>query len=63
MKPKDQKFAAIGEHYELQLRQVVPESYPQRRWNRAGADHHCALHAGVVDPTFDRECKSTTTRH
>jgi hypothetical protein len=63
MKPKDRMFPTIGEHYQLQLRQVVSESYPQRRWNRSGADRHFALRAGVVDPSGDRVCKSTTTRH
>jgi hypothetical protein len=63
MKPKDRMFPTLGEQYELQLRQVVSESYPQRRWNRSGADRQIALRAEVVDPTGDRVCKSTTTRH
>ena len=63
MKPKDRMFPTIDEHYQLQLQPVVAESYPQRRWNRSGADRNVALHAGVVDPTGDRVCKSTTTRH
>jgi hypothetical protein len=63
MKPKDRMFPTIGEHDPLQLRQVVSESDPQHRWNRSGADRHFALRAGVVDPSGDRICKSTTTRH
>jgi hypothetical protein len=63
MKPKDRMFPTIEEHYQLQLRQVVSESYPQRRWNRSGADRHFALRAGVVDSMGDLDCKSTTTRH
>jgi hypothetical protein len=62
MKPKDRMFPTIGEHYQLQLQPVVSESYPQRRWNRSGADRHSALRAGIVDPMGDRGCKSTT-RH
>ena len=61
MKPKDRMFPTIGEHDRLQLRQVVSESYPQRRWNRSG-DRHFALRAGVVDPSGDQACKSTTAR-
>jgi hypothetical protein len=63
MKPKDRMFPTIGEHYQLQLRQVVSESYPQRRWNRSDADGRSALRAGVVDPIGDQVCKSSTTRH
>jgi hypothetical protein len=63
MKSKDRMFPTLGEDYQLQLRQVVSESYPQRRRNRSGADHHVALRAEVVDPIGDRGCKSTTTRH
>jgi hypothetical protein len=63
MKPKDRMFQTIGEHHQLQLRQVVSESYPQRRWNRSGADRHFAVRAGVVEPIGDEVCKSTTTRH
>jgi hypothetical protein len=63
MKPKDRKFPTIDEHYQLQLRQVVSESYPQGRWNRSGADRQFGLHAGVVDPIDDRVGTSTTTRH
>jgi hypothetical protein len=63
MKPKDRMFPTIDEQYQLQLRQVVSESYPQRRWNRSGADRQFALPAEVVDPIGDRVCKSTITRH
>ena len=63
MKPKDRMFPSMDEPYQLQLRQVVTESYPQRRWNRSGADRHFALLPGVVDPIGDRVCKLTTTRH
>lgn len=63
MKPKDRMFPTIDEHYQLQLRQVVSESYPQRRGNRSGAERHFALSAGVGDPMGDRVCKPTTTRH
>jgi hypothetical protein len=63
MKPKDRMFQTLGEQYQLQLRQVVSESHPQRRWNRSGADRHFPLSAEVVDPIGDRVCKSTTTRH
>src|SRR5262249_19271376 len=35
VKPKDRKFPSIDEHYQLQLREVVSESYAQRRWERA----------------------------
>ena len=63
MKPKDRMFPTIGEYYQLQLRQVVSESYPQRRWNRSGAGRDSALRAGFVDPIGDRVYKSTTTRH
>jgi hypothetical protein len=63
MKPKDRMFPTIEEHYQLQLREVVSESYPQRRWNRSGADRQFALRAGVADPVDDRVCESTTTRH
>jgi hypothetical protein len=63
MKPKDRMFPTSSEHYQLQLRQVVSESYPQRRWNRSGADRHSALRAVVVDPIGDRVCKPTNTRH
>jgi hypothetical protein len=59
MKPKDRMFPTIGDHYQLQLRQVVSESYPQRRWIPSGADRRAA----VVDPIGDRVCKSTATRH
>ena len=62
MKPKDRMFPPIGEHYQLQLRQVVSESHPQRRWNPSGADRHFAVRAEVVDPMGDRVCKSTTSR-
>jgi hypothetical protein len=60
MKPKDRQFPTEGEQYQLQLRQVVSESHPQRPWNRSGTDPHFALHAGVFDPIGDRV---TTTRH
>ena len=63
MKPKDRMFPTIDEHCQLQLREVVSESYPQRRWNRSDADRNCALRAEVIDPIGDRVCKSTTTRH
>lgn len=63
MKPKDRMLPTIGEHYQLQLRQVVSEPYPQRRWNRSGADRRFAVRAGFVDPIGDQVCKSTTTRH
>ena len=63
MKPKERMFPTIDEHYQLQLREVVCESHQQRHWNRSGADHHFALHAGVVDPIGERVCKFTTTRH
>ena len=63
MKPKDRMFPTIGEHDQLQLRQVVSESYPQRRGNRSGADAHFALRSEVIDPIGDRVCKSTSTRH
>ena len=59
MKPKDRMFPTIGERYELRLQQVVSESYPQRRWNRSGADRDFALRAGLVDPIGDRGCKPT----
>ena len=61
MKPK--KLPTVEEYYELRLQQVVVESYPQRRWNRSVADRQGALGAGIVDPSGDRVCKSTTTRH
>jgi len=63
MNPKDRKFPTLDEHYQLQLRQVVSESYPQGRWNRPDADRQFALCAGVVDPIDDRVGTSTTTRH
>ena len=63
MKPKDRMYPTIDEHYQLQLRPVVSESYPQRRWNRSGAERHFALGAEVVEPMGDRVCKSTPTRH
>jgi hypothetical protein len=63
MKPKDRMFPTIDEHYQLQLQPVVSESYPQRRWNRSGADRRFALSAGVVNPIGGQVCKSTTTRH
>ena len=63
MKPKERMFPIIDEHYQLQLREVVCESYPQRHWNRSGADRHFALRAEVVDPIGERVCKFTTTRH
>jgi hypothetical protein len=63
MKSKDRMFPTLGEDYQLQLRQLVSESYPQHRRNRSGTDRHVALRAEVVDPIGDRVCKSTTTRH
>jgi hypothetical protein len=63
MKPKDRMFPTIDEHYQLQLRQVVSESYPQHRWNRSGPGHDSALRAGFVDPIGDRDHESTPTRH
>jgi hypothetical protein len=63
MKPKDRMFPTLEEYSQLQLRQVVSEPYPPRRWNRSGADRHFALCAEVVDPIGDRVRKSTTTRH
>jgi hypothetical protein len=63
MKPKDRMLPTIDEHYQLQLRQVVSESYPQRRGNGPGADRQFALRAGIVDSVADRVWKSTTTRH
>jgi hypothetical protein len=63
MKPKDRMFPTLEEHYQLQLREVVSESYPQRRWNRSGAERDFALRAGVVDSMGDQDCQSTTTRH
>jgi hypothetical protein len=63
MKPKDRMFPTIDEHYQLQLRQVVSEPYPQRRWNRSGPGHDSTLRAGFVEPIGERDCKSTTTRH
>jgi len=54
----------MDERYQLQLQQVVSEPYPQRRWNRSGADRYPVLRAEVVEPPMgDRLCKSTTTRH
>jgi hypothetical protein len=63
MKPKDQMFPAVDERYQLQLREVASESYPQRRWNGSGAERHFALRAGIVDSMGDQVCKSTPTRH
>jgi len=63
MKPKERMFPTLEEHYQLQLREVVSESYPQRRWNRSAEDRHLALGAGAADAMGDRDCKSTTTRH
>jgi hypothetical protein len=63
MKPKDRKFPTVDEYYQLQLREVASESYPQRRWNRSGVDRQFGFRAGVVGPVHDLLVKSTTTRH
>ena len=63
MKPKDRMFPTIEEHYQLQLREVVSESYPQRRRNRPDAERRFAFGTGVVDPVGDRMREPGITRH
>jgi hypothetical protein len=62
MKPKDRMFPTIEEHYQLQLREVVSESYPQRRRNRP-EERRFAFGAEVIDPVGERVRESRITRH
>ncbi len=63
MKPKDRMFPTIGEHDQLQLQQVVSETYQQRRWYHSGAARHLARSAAGIDPIGEGDCKSATRRH
>ena len=63
MKPKTPKYPTIDEYYRLQLREVVSESYPQRRGNRAGAASQFAFRAETIDSVSDQARASTVTRH
>ncbi len=65
MKPKDRKYPSIDEQYQyqLQLREVVCETYPQRPATRLGSERDFARRAAALEPVSDQVCKPTVTLH
>lgn len=61
MKPKDRKYPSIDEQYQyqLQLREVVCESYPQRPAARPGSERVVARRAAGLDPVSEPARKPT----